>query len=336
MSTWFVLKIVFSDNEQVPMPGLPAKHARTSWENQGQGVQPDPPDPQQVPPRSEDDKTLNDIELNGKDNGHWIGQHESFGFVPEDDQQTSIEQTHSFSSAATVPAASIPSRDFGFGAQFTQGFTHHVSTNAKEGSRFGFRRSTTVTENQLSGFSQAVGPQMIPNQVETGNRGGNCLECGQKGHFRRECPTRLCRCCGQSGHLAQCCPKKAKASNDGSCYYCREMGHIARECPKKVQADGQGACRFCRQQGHLASQCPRKAAGACFICNKTDHFAIVCPGRTTAPSSSSYIPPEVENKELLFDTEPIPKGINFNQQFDMPVDRYSGNQRLIDDNPPAK
>jgi len=37
-----------------------------------------------------------------------------------------------------------------------------------------------------------------------------CIECGEKGHWARECPLTICRSCGQAGHVRRNCPQVAK------------------------------------------------------------------------------------------------------------------------------
>ena len=76
-----------------------------------------------------------------------------------------------------------------------------------------------------------------------------CHNCGERGHFARDCPsanTRSCHTCGQSGHLAKACPM-GPVAGDRACHVCGERGHLAREC-KQATCFG--------KPGHKQFECP--------------------------------------------------------------------------------
>lgn len=101
-----------------------------------------------------------------------------------------------------------------------------------------------------------------------------CTKCGQMGHTRGFCTSKVCRYCQAIGHIMKDCPHLTSHE----CLRCGVVGHHESICRMPV-------CRYCKEAGHVISECPNMT---CNECNSTGHTRRTCP--YMSHPSTSYQP----------------------------------------------
>jgi probable ATP-dependent RNA helicase DDX4 len=191
-------------------------------------------------------------------------------------------------------------------------------------------------------------PAAQPAAARTGGGGSGCRNCGEDGHFARECPTKSsggggggsgCRNCGEDGHFARDCPTKKSGGEGGDgCRKCGEEGHMARDCSipdkcRKCNEEGHMAkdcsipdkCRKCQAEGHMARDC--ELPDTCRRCGSEDHKVAECSEeektRTIVGEDGTereiYVPADVKDDDLFSQQSTISSGINFEKYDKIPI-----------------
>ncbi|EDO15056.1 hypothetical protein Kpol_411p1, partial [Vanderwaltozyma polyspora DSM 70294] len=75
-----------------------------------------------------------------------------------------------------------------------------------------------------------------------------CNNCQEKGHFKINCPHKICKFCGQiDDHDSQNCNKSIH------CTICQGYGHYRTHCPQKWKKI---VCHICNAKTHTEGDCP--------------------------------------------------------------------------------
>jgi hypothetical protein len=121
----------------------------------------------------------------------------------------------------------------------------------------------------------------VPTSATATNAGGHdgeCYNCGKRGHFSANCPTKM------SGDVLSSADRKRSITPSGAgqsrdCYKCGKLGHFSANCPTNMAAESTSAgqkrprpassadvdddkqsrlrrCGLCKQVGHTKPKCP--------------------------------------------------------------------------------
>lgn len=114
-------------------------------------------------------------------------------------------------------------------------------------------------------------------QAEIKHSNDECIKCGSRQHFIKNCPLmdkELCYKCESTTHFVKNCPLEV-------CHKCGIKGHFMKDCPLAKEE----ICYKCGRKGHFMKDChPINKLGSdyhimknCHKCGSNDHLVKNCP-----------------------------------------------------------